>query len=115
FAESGLDDTGAAATNCAGVGQTDVASCASRILVHSNQSRHTTTLAICASNGVAGSLGRHHDDVHVVTRLNLAVVHVEAMSECQGGTGFQIVVHLITVDFGDVLVRQQNHRDISRL
>src|SRR3546814_11844562 len=52
--------------------------------------RHAAALAIGAANGVARRLGGNHDDVDVGTGLNLAVVHVEAVSKRQGRTGLDV-------------------------
>src|SRR5690606_21532131 len=85
FAEGCFDDAGATAADGASIGQADIASGAGFVLMHSYQCRHTAALVVGATNGMTRCLGRHHDDVYVLTRLNLAVVHVEAMSESQYG------------------------------
>src|SRR3546814_1820691 len=66
--------------------------------------RHAAALAIGAANGVARRLGGNHDDVDVGTGLNLAVVHVEAVSKRQGRTGLDVASPLIAIHLGDVFV-----------
>ena len=58
---------------------------------------------------------RHHDDVDVLARHDLAVVHVEAVGEGQRGAGLDVGVHFVAVDGGDVLVGQQHHDDVGAL
>src|SRR5690606_9920851 len=65
--------------------------------------------------GVAWSLRRHHDDVDVITRLNLTVVNVEAVCESQYGARFDVVCNVVAVHLTDVLVRQQDHNQVSNL
>src|SRR5690606_9941753 len=106
FAEGGFDDAGTTATNGAGVRQNDVTSSTGLVLMHGHQCRHAATLAVGAANGVAWSLRRHHDDVDVITRLNLTVVNVEAVCESQYGARFDVVCNVVAVHLTDVLVGQ---------
>src|SRR5690606_19642465 len=104
-----------AATDGASIGQADVTGCTGLVLMHGDQCRHAAALIVSAANGVVRCLGGDHDDVDVFTRLNLAVVHVEAVGESQHSAGRDVVGNVVTMDLGDVLVRKQNHDKIGCL
>src|SRR5690606_35640397 len=113
FAEGGFDDAGTAAANGAGVGKADVASGTGLVLMHGHQCRYTAALVVGAAHGVTRSLRSHHDDVDVITRLNLAVMDVEAVCESEHSARLDVGGNVVTVDLSDVLVRQQNHDQVG--
>src|SRR5690606_17033428 len=98
-----------------GVRKSDIARTARLVLINRNKVRHTTALRVGTTNGVARGFGGNHDDVDVIARNHLAVVHVKAVSKCQCGTGLDVASNLSVVDLGDVLVGQQNHDDVGLL
>ena len=53
FAEGGLDDASAGATDCLGVRQRERVRAAGRVLVHSDQARHTPALGVGTAHQVA--------------------------------------------------------------
>src|SRR5690606_22708345 len=97
FAEGRFDDARAAAADSTCVRQRDVTRGTRLVLVNGNQGRHAAALVIGATHSVTGRLGGDHDDVDVFARLDLAIVHVEAMGERQGGTSLDVAGHVIAI------------------
>src|SRR5690606_26164291 len=115
FTEVGFDHAGLAATVGGSVGEGDVLGLAGLVLIDSDQGRHAAALEVLGTHGVARALRRDHDDVEVVTRDHLVVVHVEAVSEGQGGALLHVGGNVVLVNGGAVAVRQQHPDDIRVL
>src|SRR5690606_10875953 len=115
FAEVGFDDTGTAAAVSRSVRQSDVTCSTGFVLINSNQVRNTAALRVSTAHCVARSLGRNHDDVDVIARNDLAVMHVEAVCESQCSASLDVGSNLLVVYLGNVFVRQQHHDNISAL
>jgi len=113
LAEVGFDDAAAAAANAAGVGQGDVMGVAGRVLIDGDQAGDAAAALIFAAHGVARTLGRDHDDVHILARLDQAEMDVQAMGKGQRRAGAQIGVDVVGVDGGLMLVGGQDHEDIG--
>src|SRR5690606_39129306 len=115
FAEGGLDDAGTAAADGAGVRQADVTSGTRIVLMHGHECRHAATLVVGAANSVTRRLGNDHDHIDVFARLNLTIVHVEAVSEGQRSAGLDVGCNVVTVHLSDVLIGQENHDQVGTL
>jgi hypothetical protein len=111
--ESGLDDCGATAADCAAPREADLARVAGRILLHREQARDAAALRIFSANHVAGALGRDHEDVHVGRRLNEFEMDIEAVAEGEVLALGEPRLDLLVVDLGAHLVRHEHHDDVG--
>ena len=64
---------------------------------------------------MAGALGRDEEDVHILGRLDLAEVDVEAVGEQQGLALGQMGLDVVFIDRRLHFVGQQNHDQIGLL
>ncbi len=111
--EAGLDHPRAAAADARGVGQAELVRPARRILVHRQEAGDAAALQIFAAHGMAGPLGRHHQDVDAGPRLDQAEMDVQAMAEQQRRPVSDVGGDLVVVDGLLQLVRRQDHDGVG--
>jgi hypothetical protein len=58
---------------------------------------------------------RNHEDIEIISWVEQVEMHVEPVRECERGARPHIPLQVRAVEIGLVLVRRQNHDDISRL
>src|SRR5690606_4154019 len=85
--EGGLEHARLGAAKALAVRQSVGQRLARSVLVHSDQSGHTTTLSEHLAHAVAGGLRRNHAHVDTLRRNDLAVTNVKAVREHQSLTG----------------------------
>ena len=115
FAEVGLDDAGTTAAIGHRIRQRDIARHARFVLIHGYQMRNAATLSVGRANRVARCLWRDHNHVQISARHNLAVVHIEAVSEGQHSALLGVRFDIFFVHLRDVLIGQKNHDHVSGL
>ena len=81
--KGGLDRAGAGAADALRIGQRLGAGGAGRVLLHREQARHAAADLIFAADQVARPLGRDQDHVGVRGRIDLAILHREAVRDEQ--------------------------------
>ena len=84
FLEGRLDDAGAAAAVGGGVGQAEIMGVAGRVLVDGDQRRNAAAALVFGAYRVARPLGRDHQHVEILARIDEVEMDVEAMREQQG-------------------------------
>jgi hypothetical protein len=83
------------------------------VLVDGHQARNAVPLHELAPNEVARALRRHHADVDLGARLDLAEVDREAVGEHEQVPRRDPVLDLALPDLGLLLVGQQHHDDVA--
>ena len=63
FPEGGLEDAGPGAADAFGIGQGGLPGLTRGVLLHGDQAGNADALLVFGPHQVAGTLGRHHDDV----------------------------------------------------
>ncbi|KFB72949.1 MAG: hypothetical protein AW09_001840 [Candidatus Accumulibacter phosphatis] len=81
--------------------------------MHGDQRRHTATLEVLRTYRMPWTLRCNHDDVHIVTRHHLVVMHIEAVCKCQGCTFLHVRCHFRVVYLRNGLIRKQHHHHIG--
>ena len=110
--EGRLDHAGAAAADRRGVGERDVVGVAAGVLRDRDQAGHAAAALIFGADGVAGALGRDHEDVDVGTRLDEAEMDVEAVGEGEGGALLHVRREVLIVDTCLIFVGREDHDDV---
>ena len=110
-----LEDTGPGGAETLGEGHDNVAGLASSVLLDADQSRDTETLDKGFPLGVAGRLGRHHDDIDVLRRDDQFVSDSETVGEVQSRAFLQVLCDMVMVDIGLDLIGKQHQDDIGVL
>ena len=113
--EGGLEHSGHRRPDAPGVGQRPGARLAGGVLVDREQRRHADPFLEHPPDDVAGALGGHHGDIHLVARHDLAEVNVEAVGEHQGAARLQVRLDRLVVEPLLGLVRHQQHDDVAHL
>jgi hypothetical protein len=83
------------------------------VLVDSDEARDAAALEVLAADEMAGALGGDEGDVDLRRRLDLAVVHGEAVAEEQRLAGRDAVPDVLLPDLAVLLVGQQHHYDVA--
>ena len=113
LAESGFDDAGAPAADGRSVSQAQIVGVAAGVLMDGDQARHAAALLVFAAHRVAGPLGRDHQDVEVLARLDQAEMHVEAVGEEQCRALFHVGGKIVLVDVGLQFVGRHHHHGVG--
>jgi hypothetical protein len=92
--EVGLDDARPPAADGRAIGQADLQRLARGVVVHRHKAGHAAALDVFAAHGVAGALGRHHDDIDAGLRLDQAEMHVQAVGEGDRRAVAQVVMDI---------------------
>jgi hypothetical protein len=108
-----LDDACAPSTDALRVGERDLERVAARVLVDRHQRRDAAALLVVGAHRVPRSLGRHHEDVHALGRMDHAEVDVEAVGDRQVVAGLQVRLHVFAVDGRGALVGERHHHDVG--
>ena len=66
-----------------------------RILRNRDQARNAAALLVLAAHQISWAFGSDQYHVQILARLDLLEVHVEAVSEQQGRTGFEVRLELV--------------------
>ena len=81
--------------------------------MHRHKAGHAAAFGKFAAHGVAGALGRHHDDIDAGFWLDQAEMHVQAVGESNGRTFAQIIVHVFLICLRLKLIGHCEHDDIA--
>ena len=111
--EGGLDDARTAAADGARIGQTHLQRISTRILVNRHQTGNPPTRLVVVPHRVAGALGRHHEDVHVLGRRDGTEMKIETMGHREVVPRLELGRNLFGVDIRRQFVRQGQHQDIG--
>ncbi len=79
------------------------------------QRRNAAALGVNAADEMAGTLGRDHDDVNVVRRLNGFEVDAEAVRDAQHFAGMKVGLDLRLVEFALGLVGREDLDPVGAL
>ena len=114
-AERGFKHARARAADAQRVGEADIQRIAGGVLFHCDQAGHALAGLVFAAHGVAGALGRDHDDVDVLGRLDAAEMDVEAVREGERLALGQVRLDALLVQLGLLFVVDEDHDDVGRL
>jgi hypothetical protein len=108
-----MSDAGAPAADGRGVGEAESAGVARRVLVDGEQARDPGPAHVLRPHQMARPLGRDHEDVDVLRRLDEAVVDREAVREGEVLARRHGLGHVARVDVGRDLVGHEHHHDVG--
>ena len=113
LAEGRLDDAGPAAADGRAIAEPDLRCVARGVLRHGQEAGHARAALIFRAHQMARALGRDHEDVEVLARLDQVEVDVEAVGESQCGAFAHVGGQMLAVKVGLQLVRGQDHDDVG--
>ena len=111
FLEGGFDHAGT--RPALGIGQRLLGGFAGGVLMDGEHAGNPAAFREGAANQMAGTLGGHHEHIHVLRGFDLAEMDVEAVSEHQRLAGLQVRSDGFAVHAGLMLVGQQDHDHIG--
>ena len=115
FVHGSFQDAGTGAADAGDVSQSDIIGLAGGVLLHSDQAGHTLARHILRADGVAGTLGSGHEDVHIGGGHDLLVADVEAVGEGDGLALSQVRRDVLLVHICLSLVIDEDHDDVGGL
>ena len=80
--------------------------------MHSHKRWNAATLRVGATHGMARCLRSDHHNINIVTRHNLAVVHIKTVCKRQCSARLDVGMHAFAIDLGDIFVGQKHHDEI---
>ena len=80
--------------------------------MHSHERWNAATLRVGATHSMARCLRSDHHDIDIVTRHNLAVVHVKTVCKRERCTRLNVCMDAFTIDLSDIFVGQEHHDEI---
>ena len=113
FLEVGFDDAGPATTDGGAVRKPDFQGLTGCIVVHRHEAGHAAALDVFAAHGVAGALGRHHDDVDAFGRFDQAEVDVQAVGKGDRGAFADVVLDVFVPRVRLQFVGHGEHQDVA--
>ena len=106
--KSGFNYAGPGTTDSGGVGQCLLQCISACVLVYCDEARHTVTFFVLAAYQPTRAFGRDESDIQVCARLDLAVVHGEAVRKEQQGAIVDVIYNSLVERFLHH-VRRQEH------
>ena len=113
--KGGLKDTCACAADGCTVCKSLLQCLSGSILLYCNQHRSSLACLVLGTNGMSGSLGSDHGNIHICRRNDELVVDVEAVGEHQHITGLEVRLYVLLIHISLQLVIDQDHDDIGLL
>ena len=113
--EGGLQDACTASADAGSVCQSNILSLAGVVLLHADQRGAALALGVQAADDVAGALGSDHDNVHILGSSDGLEVDVETVCKGQCLALGHVGSHLLVVDVGAQLIRNQHHDNVAGL
>ena len=113
FTERRLDDAGAGIADGFRVGQRNSLRDARGVLVDGDEPRQAAALLVLVAQRVARAFRRGQRHVHVLARLDEAVVDVEAVAEHQVLALAGVRLDLVRVHHGLLFVGREDHHHVS--
>ena len=111
--EGGLEHAGAGGADALGPGERGLLGLLGLVLRDGDERRHALALGVEAADHVAGALGRDHDDVDVLVRLDQPEVDGEAVAEHERLALGEVRADVRGIDRGLLHVRQADHDDVG--
>ena len=113
--EGSLDSACTGTADTAGISQGQVEALAGSIFLSCENYRHAAAFGESTADQMTRALGSHHEDIHIFGGNDLLEVNIEAMSEGESAAGLEVRGNLVLVDICLLLIRNQDHGDVSLL
>src|ERR1035437_9120667 len=115
FFKGGLQHTGAGRTDAVRIAEREFARASAGILVNGQQRGDAAALGIDAAHQVTRTLGRDHDHIHILRRLDGLEVNGEAVREAENLSFVQMRLDGRFVEVGLGLVGRENLEPVGAL